>query len=108
MKLKKPGKIKVPEQAVFPIQINVHNLMINPGDVPNDYEVVSNDKGERVFRYDGDWYIYYDEFDTGGNMKYEPPKLWYDIPEFDVDKTELEKLSKEELIELILKERGEK
>ncbi len=109
MKLKKPSKIKVPEQIIFPISINVHNLSMSPDDVPKDYKIVLNDKGERVFRYDGDWYIYYDEFDTGNNMKcYETPKLWYDIPQFDIDRTELEKLSKEELIELIVKERGEK
>jgi hypothetical protein len=34
--------------------------------------------------------------------------LWYDIPQFDIDRVELEKLSKEELIELIIKERGKK
>ena len=96
------------EQPIFPIQINVHNLMINPNDVPKDYEVVLNDKGERVFRYDGDWYIYYDEFDTGNNMRYEAPKLWYYIPQFDTDRVELEKLSKKELIELVIKERGNK
>lgn len=100
--------MKVPNSPCFQISVNVHNLMINPDDLPNDYEVVLNDKGERVFRYDGDWYPYYDEFDTGNNMKYKTPKLWYDIPQFDTDTIELEKLSKEELIELIIKERGNK
>lgn len=108
MKLKKPSKIKVPEHPIFPIQINVHNLMINPGDVPNDYEVVLNENGNMVYSVNGEWYIESDYYEDERDCLTSTPKLWYDIPQFDTDKTELEKLSKEELIELILKERGEK
>ena len=107
MKLNKPSKIKVSEHPIFPIQINVHNLMMVPEDVPSDSRLVFNEKGEKVQHRDGEWYIYSDYYEDEDCL-YETPKLWYDIPEFDVDRTELENLSKEELIELILKERGNK
>ena len=96
--------MKIPEQSVFQIQLIVHNLMVNPNDVPNDNEYVFNEKGERVYRSNGEWYIYSDYYDECECL-YATPKLWYNIPQFDTDRIELEKLSKEELIELILKER---
>ena len=99
--------MKIPNQALFEIAVAVHNLMANPGDVPNDYEWVLNEKGERVYHRDGEWYIYSDYYEEEQCLC-STPKLWYDIPQFDIDRIELEKLSKKELIALILKERGEK
>lgn len=107
MKLKKPDMIKVSEHPIFPIQINIHNLMINPNDVPDSSRWVLNEKGEKVQHRDGEWYIYSDYYEDEDCL-YETPKLWYDIPQFDTSRTELEKLSKEELIELVIKERGNK
>ena len=107
MKLKKPTKIKVSEHPIFPIQINVHNLMMVPEDVPDSSRWVLNEKGEKVQYHSGGWYIFSDYYEEEQCLC-EPPKLWYDIPEFDTDRTELEKLFKEELIEIIIKERGEK
>ena len=107
MKLKKPGMIKVSEHPIFPIQINVHNLMMVPEDVPNDDRWVLNEKGEKVQYHSGEWYIVSDYYEEA-QCVYSTPKLWYDIPQFDTSRTELEKLSKEELIELVIKERGNK
>ena len=47
MKLEKPSKIKISEHPIFPIQINVHNLMMVPEDVPSDSRWVFNEKGEK-------------------------------------------------------------
>lgn len=107
MKLKKPSMIKVSEHPIFPIQINVHNLMMIPEDVPSDSRWVFNEKGAKVQYRNGEWYIFSDYYEEEQCL-WPTPKLWYDIPQFDTDKTELEKLSKEELIEIIIKERGEK
>lgn len=105
MKLKKPGKIKVPEEIVFPIIINVHNLAMSPDDLPEEYEHVFNEKGEIVWHRDGEWYIVSDYYEEKQCL-YSTPKLWYEIPEFDLKPTkeELEAMSKEQLIEMILKE----
>lgn len=97
----------IPNSPCFQISVNVHNLMINPDDVPNDNEWVLNEKGERVRYFCGEWFIFSDYYDDE-ECVYTTPLLWYDIPKFDTDRTELEKLSKEELIELIIKERGNK
>jgi len=102
--------MKIPNNSIFQITINVHNLMINPDEVPNDEEWVLNEKGVKVYRSGGRWYCYSDYYLDADCSLCDAPKLWYDIPKFDIDtdKLELEKLSKEELIKLILKERGEK
>ena len=97
----------IPNSPCFQIAVNVHNLMINPDDVPGDNKYVLNEKGDKVYYSSGEWYIYSDYYDAE-QCVYSTPKLWYDIPQFDTDRIELEKLSKEELIELIIKERGEK
>lgn len=97
----------IQNKPIFQIIINVHNLMINPDDVPNNDKWVLNEKGKMVYCRNGKWYGYSDYYDINDNVC-ATPKLWYDIPKFDTDRTELEKLSKEELIELIIKERGKK
>lgn len=97
--------MKILEHPVFQILIVVHNLMVNPNDIPKDNEYVFNEKGEKVYHSAGEWYIYSDYYEECECL-HSTPKLWYNIPQFDIDKNELEKLSKEELIELILKERG--
>ena len=95
--------MKIPNSPCFEISIIVHNLMINPNDLPTKLNTVFNEKGEKVYLSMDSWY-----YEDGCDKLEEPPKLWYDIPQFDVERIELEKLSKEELIELIIKERGEK
>ena len=105
--MKERSKIKVPGQMMFPIQINIHNLAMSPDDLPDDNEYVFNEKGEMVYHSAGEWYIVSDYYEEEQCL-YSTPKLWYDIPQFDTDTTELEKLSKEELIKLIIKERGKK
>ena len=102
--------MKIPNNPIFQIIINVHNLMINPNHIPNNGEWVLNEKGEKVYCWEGKWYSYGDYHYEGDCCECDTPKLWYDIPQFDfdADRTELEKLSKEELIELIIKERGNK
>ena len=100
--------MKIPEQPLFEISVVVHNLMVNPGDVPNDYERVLNENGNTVYPVDGEWYVDSDYYEDERDCLTSTPKLWYGIPQFDVDRQELEKLSKEELIALISKERGEK
>ena len=107
LKLKEKGYDSKSEHPIFPIQINVHNLMMVPEDVPNDDRWVLNEKGEKVQYYSGEWYIFSDYYEEAQRV-YSTPKLWYDIPQFDTSRTELDKLSKEELIKLILKERGNK
>ena len=99
--------MKIPNGSMFRAEIYVHNLMINPDDVPNDGHRVFNESGYRVYLICGEWYIESDYFDESECVT-STPKLWYDIPEFDVDRTELENMTKEELIELILEQRGEK
>ena len=99
--------MKVPNQALFEISVVVHNLTVNPDDLPNDYEWVLNEKGEKVCHHNGEWYIYSDYYEEEQCLC-SAPKLWYDIPKFDIDRQELENMTKEELIELILKERGKK
>ena len=98
----------IQNKPMFQMIINVHNLMSNPDDVPDDNEWVLNEKGTKVYRSRDKWYSYSDYYIDDDIHPCEPPKLWYAIPQFDTDKLELEKLSKEELIELIIKERGEK
>ena len=100
--------MKIPNKPNFLISIVVHNLMANPNDVPHEGEWVLNEKGNRVYLCNGRWYTYSDYHDDCDYCLCATPKLWYDVPKFDTDKIELEKLSKEELIELIIKERGEK
>ncbi len=104
MKLKEPNKIKVPEQIIFPITINVHNLAMSPDDLPEEYKHVMNEKGEIVWHRDGEWYIVSDYYEEEECL-YSTPKLWYEVPEFDLKPTkeDLEKMSKEELIKMILK-----
>ena len=97
--------MKVPNSSLFTAEINVHNLMINPDDVPSDSRWVLNENGEKVYYGGSEWHIFSDYYDDE-ECVYATPLLWYDIPQFDTDTTELEKLSKEELIELIIKERG--
>ena len=96
--------MKIPNNAIFEISIIVHNLMINPNGVPNYNETVFNEYGGQV-TYTSEGWQYENDY---GVYDAEPPKLWYYIPQFDVDRLELEKLSKEELIELLIKERGKK
>lgn len=95
--------MEIPKHPIFPIQINVHNLMMVPEDVPPRLVTVFNENGERVYLGSDSWYC-----ESSYEKLKEPPKLWYDIPKFDVDRIELEKLSKEELIDLIIKERRDK
>lgn len=95
--------MKIPNNPCFQIMILVHNLMINPDDTPNDEEWVLNEKGEKVYYKNGRW-----SYNSYSDCECATPKLWYDIPQFDTDRIELEKLSKEELIKLIIKERGNK
>ena len=99
--------MKILNRPIFQIIINVHNLMINPDDVPTDRRWVFNENGEKVYCCKGIWYAYNDS-EKADYCSCDAPKLWYDAPQFDTDELELEKLSKEELIELILKERGKK
>lgn len=99
--------MKVPKSSRFEISIIVHNLMINPNDLPNQNENVLNEKGEEVYHCGNEWYICSDYYEDE-QCRCTTPLLWYNIPQFDTNRTELEKLSKEELIELILKERGNK
>ncbi len=100
--------MKIPNSPIFTAEIYVHNLMVNPDDIPSDSRWVLNEVAERVYYGgDGEWHIFSDYYDDEDCI-YATPKLWYDIPQFDTDTTELEKLSKEELIELIIKERGNK
>lgn len=94
--------MKVLNQALFEISVVVHNLMVNPGDVPNDYQWVLNEDGTKVSYHNGEWYIYSDYYDEE-ECVCSTPKLWYGIPKFDIEISELEKLSKEELIQIILK-----
>ena len=97
----------IQNKPTFQMIINVHNLMINPDDVPIDRIWVLNENGEKVYFCNGRWYTDSD-YDDADYCLCATPKLWYEIPQFDTDKIELEKLSKEELIKLILKERGKK
>ncbi len=97
----------IPNSPCFQISVNVHNLMINPDDLPSNSRWVLNEKGDAVQYHNGRWCLFSDYYDEE-QCVCSTPKLWYDIPQFDTDRTELEKLSKEELIELIIKERGEK
>ena len=100
--------MKIPNQAIFKISVVVHNLSvcdIIPNNYPEVGEQVFNENGDKVtYRGDGHWIQYseyYEEY-----VEAEPPKLWYDIPKFDIERTELEKLSKEELINMILNKPG--
>jgi len=84
--------------------ITIHDLMKNPKDVPPDSHWVLNENALQTYYEDGKWY------DWSDDECYEcpPPKLWYSVPEFNIERRKLEKMSKEELIDLILKERKER
>ena len=92
--------MKIPDSVVFEISVMVHNLKINPNEVPDNTDIVLNENGDKVRFYNGHWFEYSDYYES--DVEAELPKLWYDIPEFDIERTELEKLSKEELIDMIL------
>ena len=96
--------MKIPNnQESFDFVVRAHNLMVNPNDTPEEGNVVLNENGERVF-FNGDgWYTGSDYYET--DVKVDTPKIWYEIPVFD--NLGLESLSKEELIQIILKERGQ-
>ena len=96
--------MKIPEKPIFEIAITVHNLELNPGDAPVINEPVLNEYGI-VCRYLGDnkWVCENGEYDE----EIAPPVLWYNLPNFEITRTKLEKLSKEELIDMILKQKGE-
>ena len=100
--------MKIPNQSIFEISVVVHNLSacnIVPNTYPEVGEEVFNEKGNKItYRGDGHWSEYCDYYEE--YVEANPPKLWYEIPKFDIERTELEKLSKEELIDLILKERN--
>ena len=96
--------MRVPNQNVFEIAVIVHNLMINPNDVPNYNETVFNEYGNQL-TYTSEGWQYENDY---GVYDAEPPRLWYDIPNFDMDTADLESKTREELIQIILKERGEK
>lgn len=104
MKVKKPSKVKVSEHPIFPIQINVHNLMMVPEDVPEENHFVFNEKGEKVYYSSGEWYCHSDYYDEQECLC-STPRLWYEIPEFDLKLTreDLIIMSKEDLIKMILK-----
>lgn len=97
--------MKVPKQQCFEFIMKAHNLDYNPGDVPELNKTVLDEDGDKVW-YSGEGWYHYSEY-YEGNRPVIRPRIWYEIPQFDLGK-ELEKLSKEELIELIIKERGEK
>jgi hypothetical protein len=96
--------MKIPEKPIFEITITVHNLEFNHGDAPVINEPVLNEYGI-VCRYLGDnkWVCENGEYDE----EIAPPALWYSLPNFEITRTKLEKLSKEELIDMILKQKGE-
>ena len=96
--------MKVPEQQCFEFIIMAHNLDYNPGDVPQVNETVFNEDGDKVWFNGEGWYHYSEYYE--GDRPVVRPRIWYEIPKFD--NLDLESLSKEELIALILKERGEK
>ena len=92
----------VPNEAIFEFTTLVHNLMINSKDVPNKNKIVFNEHAEKVMIGSNDkWFIWSDYYETWDEC--DTPKLWYEIPMFDVERCKLEKMSKEELIEMILK-----
>ena len=76
--------MKVPKQAVFEISVMVHNLMINPKDLPKQNEVVLNERSIKVMLENDEWV----EFNSyhGDWIKTKTPKLWYDIPYFKIEK----------------------
>lgn len=92
--------MKVPQRAVFEISLMVHQ---RKGDLPNIGKQVLNEDGDKIiYRGDSHWTQYSDYYEEEVEVK--PPRLWYDIPNFDfeVAKEDLEEMSKEELIKLIL------
>ncbi|MBR6401819.1 MAG: hypothetical protein IKS48_00380 [Eubacterium sp.] len=91
--------MRIPDAPLFEISLTIHQ---GKDDFPTLGEEVFNENGDKVtYRGNNNWTKYSSFYEK--DVEAQPPKLWYEIPKFDIERCELEKMSKEELIEMILK-----